>query len=208
MKKIGFTGFIVAGALLLLSSCAPVATTPPRPSDGTIYDQHGNPIYVPNPQMPEQPVPGMEPTGDVATAERRTNENGPQPAPEPPPRIGSGGNGRSQDGHLIAAVSPLREQAREQMDRGEYDRALATAERAIRIDGTNPELWQLMARIQIKREEFAQAEQLARKSNMLAGNNDSLRAENWRIIADSHSGRGDRSQADEARRTAKRLEGR
>ncbi|MFP4307410.1 MAG: tetratricopeptide repeat protein, partial [Desulfococcaceae bacterium] len=94
------------------------------------------------------------------------------------------------------------------MDRGEYDRALATAERAIRIDGTNPELWQLMARIQIKREEFAQAEQLARKSNMLAGNNDSLRAENWRIIADSHSGRGDRSQAEEARRTAKRLEGR
>jgi Flp pilus assembly protein TadD len=155
--------------------------------------------------MPE-PAPRTEQPADIAGAGTPEPEASP---PKPPPRIGGGNaGGRSGDGHLIAAVSPLREQAREQMDRGEYDRALATAERAIRIDGTNPELWQLMARIQIKREEFAQAEQLARKSNMLAGRNDSLRAENWRIIADSHSGRGDRSQAEEARRTAKRLEGR
>jgi tetratricopeptide (TPR) repeat protein len=207
MKAFGFTGIFAAGALLILSSCAPVATAPPRTSDGVIYDAQGNPIYVPNPQMPEQPVPDAEGSADISEAERREREAA--PAPKPPPRIGGGNaGGRSGDGHLIAAVSPLRERAREQMDRGEYDRALATAERAIRIDGTNPELWQLMARIQIKREAFAQAEQLARKSNMLAGNNDSLRAENWRIIADSHSGRGDRSRADDARRTAKRLEGR
>lgn len=205
MKNSFFAALLVTGVLIALSGCAPTATAPPRPSDGTIFDADGNPIYVPNPSMPEIDSE-TEPAPDIAGADTTEPETSP---PKPPPRIGGGSaGGRSGDGHLIAAVSPLREQAREQMDRGEYDRALATAERAIRIDGTNPELWQLMARIQIKREEFAQAEQLARKSNMLAGNNDSLRAENWRIIADSHSGRGDRSQAEEARRTAKRLEGR
>lgn len=202
MRRTFVPGLFVAAVLAALAACAPVAPAP-RPSDGTIYDARGNPIYVPNPRMPDR-TPTE--TGSFPEEESRPGEPVPErPEPTPPPRIGAG-PGTGDDGYLIAAVSPLTRQARDQMDRGEYDRALSTAERAIRIDGTNPELWQLMAHIQLKREEFGQAEQLARKSNLLAGNNDSLRAENWTIIADSYSGRGERSRAEEARKTARRLE--
>lgn len=200
MKHSFFAGLVFIGVLIIFSGCAPPVTAPPRPSDGTIYDANGNPIYVPNPPMPEQ-RPDAAPPPDRAGTGREAPET---PSPEPPPRIGAG-DGGSGNGHLMAAVSPLREQAQEQMNRGEYDRALATVERAIRIDSTNPELWQLMAQVQLGRGEYDQAEQLARKSNLLAGNNDSLRSENWTLIADSYSARGERKRAEDARRTARRL---
>ena len=199
-----FPTLLLAGALLAFSGCAP--SPGPRPgTDGVVYDSHGNILYDPRPGIPERPADSAPPE---AEAPDRPAPPDPmeRPSPEPaPPRIGAGPSADA-DGHLIAAVSPLAQRAREQMERGEYDRALSTAERAIRIDGTNPELWQLMARIQLERGEYDQAEQLARKSNQLAGNNHSLQAENWHIIADAHAARGERSRAEDARKTARRLE--
>jgi len=126
----------------------------------------------------------------------------------PPPRIGAElpADNPPADDHLIAAVSSLAEQAEDQLSTGQVDRAFSTAERAIRIDSNNPELWNLLARIQMERSNFDQAEQLARKSNLLSRGDRALQARNWRIISDSFQERGETEAAKAALRKAWELE--
>ena len=93
------------------------------------------------------------------------------------------------------------------MEMGQLDRAFATAERAVRIDPYNAKLWNLMARIQFKQENYSQAEQLAKKSNLLAKNDDrALKSMNWKIIAAVLSQRGQEEQAGEALQQAQEYE--
>ena len=103
---------------------------------------------------------------------------------------------------MLYEVITLADQARAEMVRGELDRAMATAERAVRIDSSNPDLWHLMAQIQLEKENYTQAEQLARKSNLLAKNDRSLQSENWKIIAISLEKRGNIDAARDAMRRA------
>ena len=110
------------------------------------------------------------------------------------------------DDNLIAAVSSLEDRAERELSTGQVDRAFATAERAIRIDPKNGELWNLLARIQMERSNFIQAEQLARKSNLLSRGDRALQARNWRIISDSFGERGETAAAKEALRKAWELE--
>ncbi|MFP4350598.1 MAG: tetratricopeptide repeat protein, partial [Desulfococcaceae bacterium] len=102
--------------------------------------------------------------------------------------------------------SSLAEQAEAELSTGQVDRAFSTAERAIRIDPNNPKLWNLLARIQMERSNFAQAEQLARKSNLLSRGDRALQARNWRIISDSFQERGETEAAKAALRKAWELE--
>jgi hypothetical protein len=52
-------------------------------------------------------------------------------------------------------------------------------------------LWQELARVRLGQGQYRQAENLAAKSNALAGDAKGLRAENWRIIGQARSRRGD-----------------
>jgi len=130
------------------------------------------------------------------------------PQPKPAPRIGSQDNSEPmpEDGHLLAAVTPLADQAEQQMEMGQLDRAFATAERAVRIDPYNAKLWNLMARIQFKQENYSQAEQLAKKSNLLAKNDMTLKSVNWKIIAAVLSQQGKEEQAGEALQKSREYE--
>lgn len=81
-------------------------------------------------------------------------------------------------------------QAEDQIDSKEPQAAFATLERGLGIDAQDPVLWHLMAKVQLIQGNFEQAEQLAKKSNLLAGHNLALEKKNGQIIDKSLALRG------------------
>ena len=102
------------------------------------------------------------------------------------------------------AVVALLDQSRTQASSGRLGEASASLERALRIEPRNPALWQELARIRLDQGQFREAENLAAKSNALAGENRGLRAGNWRIIGQARTSLGDLQGAREAFERAER----
>ena len=117
-------------------------------------------------------------------APEREPEPQPEPAPEAPPPVVS-----SQKENI--AVAGLMDSARSASASGDLAGAAASLERALRIEPRNPRLWQELARVRLKQGQFAQAESVAARSNSWAADDRGLRAENWRLIAESRRARGD-----------------
>jgi Tfp pilus assembly protein PilF len=103
-----------------------------------------------------------------------------------------------------AAVASLVQSARTDADAGRLASAEASLERALRIDPRNPRLWQQLAGVRLQQGDYAQAEGLAARSNSWAGQDNVLRAENWRLIAEARRARGDATGAREALENAER----
>jgi len=97
-----------------------------------------------------------------------------------------------------SAVVALSEAARTDAAGGKFDAAVASLERALRIEPHNPALWQDLARLRLEQGQYQQAEGLAARSNGWAGDDKALRAENWRIIGQARLKRGDYSGAQTA----------
>ena len=102
------------------------------------------------------------------------------------------------------AVVALLQKSQSQSSAGQLDAASASLERALRIEPRNPVLWQKLARVRLEQKDYLQAENLAAKSNALAGKDRRLRSENWRIIGEARSKRGDRVGAKAAFERAER----
>ncbi len=102
-----------------------------------------------------------------------------------------------------AIVASLTKKAKKQIKADEMDKAFSNIERAIRIDSSDPNLWNMLANIQLKRGNIEQAEQFARKSNLLAIYDKSLRKKNWLIIAEALNKKGFIEEAKQAELRAK-----
>jgi tetratricopeptide (TPR) repeat protein len=100
------------------------------------------------------------------------------------------------------AVVALLENAEEQQRTGQYDSAAATLERALRIEPDNAHLWHELAKVRLRQQQWAQAEQMAMKSLRLATGDRLLAAANWRLIAAARQGSGDLAGSREAERQA------
>jgi predicted Zn-dependent protease len=88
--------------------------------------------------------------------------------------------------------------AGQQAAAGDFDRAAATLERAVRIEPTNAALWHDLGEVRYRQGEFSQAESMAVRSNSLAGSEYRLQARNWRLIERARAGRGDLAGSDAA----------
>jgi len=77
----------------------------------------------------------------------------------------------------------LAKRADQQIKANDLMAAAATLERALRIEPNNATLWSRLAEVRLRQGDKAQAEQLALKSNGLAGGNGALKARNDQIIA-------------------------
>jgi cytochrome c-type biogenesis protein CcmH/NrfG len=115
----------------------------------------------------------------------------PEPAPVPP----------SEN----VAVAGLMRGASADAAAGRLGKAADSIERALRIEPRNPRLWQELARVRLTQHEYAQAENLAARSNSWAGADNALRAENWRLIARAREARGNAEGARTALESAERL---
>jgi len=115
-----------------------------------------------------------------------------EPAPAPAAATGS------------VAVASLVTSARADAAAGRLVQAAASLERALRIEPRNPHLWQELARVRLRRGDYAQVESVAARSNSWAGGDSRLRAENWRLIAQAREARGDAAGARAALEAADR----
>jgi tetratricopeptide (TPR) repeat protein len=97
-----------------------------------------------------------------------------------------------------SAVVALMDSARADVAGGKPDAAVASLERALRIEPRNPRLWQELARLRLQQGQYQQAEGMATRSNTWAGDNRILRAENWRLIGEARLKRGDHQGAQAA----------
>ena len=97
-----------------------------------------------------------------------------------------------------SAVVALMDTARADIANGKLDAAVASLERALRIEPHNALLWQELSRLRLQQGQYIQAEGLAARSNGWAGSNKALRAENWRIIGEARLKRGDHQGAQAA----------
>jgi cytochrome c-type biogenesis protein CcmH/NrfG len=112
----------------------------------------------------------------------------PTPEPAPPP---------------VAVPAPppsssRQESARADAAAGKLATAAASLERALRIEPRNPRLWHELARVRARQGQHAQAENVAVRSNSFAGDDRALRAENWKLIAETRNARGDKEGARQA----------
>jgi predicted Zn-dependent protease len=97
-----------------------------------------------------------------------------------------------------AATAALLREADDALGAGESERAASILERALRVDSGDPVLWSRLADVRLRQERWEQAEQMARKSNQLASQDERLRRRNWHIIAHARRMRGDEAGARDA----------
>jgi Tfp pilus assembly protein PilF len=126
-------------------------------------------------------------------------EQKPESTPEAPPVVTAPPAQRES-----VAVAGLMDSARASAASGDLSAAAASLERALRIEPRNPRLWHELARVRLKQGQHAQAESVAARSNSWAGEDKALRAENWRLIAESRRARGDSEGAQAALEQANR----
>ena len=81
-----------------------------------------------------------------------------------------------------SAVSVLLADSREQLSADNYGSASRSVERALRLQPKNPRLWHQLALIRFQEENWQQVITLARKSNSLSGDSDSLQRANRELI--------------------------
>lgn len=103
------------------------------------------------------------------------------------------------------AVAMLWDRAEKARRNGNLELAVSSIERALRLAPNDPILWSRLAELRLRQKDFAVAENLAAKSNALAGNYRLLRYRNWLIIAAAREHRGDTKGAQLARRRAERI---
>ncbi len=159
-------------AALVLTGCqslfGPPVSVPPR---------SGPPSGTAQPS-PQTPTPPGQPPAPVPTP----------PTPSAPPK----------EFRLSAASTALVKQGRAQSLKGEYPAAIATLERALRIEPDNPLVWLELGQTHLSAKNAPQAESMARKAIALATGNPALQASGWRLVGDAYRARGRDLDATEA----------
>ena len=103
---------------------------------------------------------------------------------------------------LSPAVSALVITANQSSKSGDVESAAATIERAIRIEPRNAELLYKLAVLRLKQSKPVLAEDLAKKSALLAGKDNTLKKNCWLLIAHAKDMQNDSVGANEARAKA------
>lgn len=210
-KRYSVRFVLVFSVLLGLAGCA----MPPSPRGGApVVDRSIRPVPPP-PQVEVQPLPQPEPivaqeySGAQPNALPRTPEQMP-PGSGSPPQTGGvqtttpSSTEMSRQGN--PAVVALLDSAEGHVANEAWDKAAADLERALRIEPRNAGIWHDLAQIRLQQRQYEQVESLASKSNSLAGNDNFIRARNWRLIAIVRRAQGDEAGAYAAEAQANVLE--
>ena len=104
------------------------------------------------------------------------------------------------------AVVALLDNADQYAAAGQNSRAVASLERAIRIDPKNPVLWHKLGYLHLQEKNWVQAIAMAKKSNVLAVHDRSLQARNWQIIASARESLGDTEGSQQAMEMVRKLQ--
>lgn len=100
------------------------------------------------------------------------------------------------------AVLALMDDADRSYLAGNYQSAVGSIERALRIEPRNPLLVYKLAAVRLKQGQPGLAENLAKKSALLADRNIAIKRRSWLLIAEARRKQGDHYGAAEAEKTA------
>ncbi len=99
-------------------------------------------------------------------------------------------------------VESLLRESRDLQGKGDIAGAVASMERALRIEPRNAYLWNRLAHLRADQNQGARAAEIAAKSISLAGADAKLKADNWRLIAQIKRDSGDVNGATKAEHEA------
>ncbi|MEW6764501.1 MAG: tetratricopeptide repeat protein [Pseudomonadota bacterium] len=196
-------------AILSLAAFALAACSPAPSVRQSIDRPVAKPLPTPQPAVPGEPVVRTLPGGGLkespltarplpqvappaTPAEPLTTQVERAPVAELPMAAESVPESASAPAQLaLATPAPtggpaamaLAKRADQQIKSNDLMAAAATLERALRIEPNNASLWSRLAEVRLRQGDKAQAEQLALKSNGLAGGNAVLKARNEQIIS-------------------------
>ncbi len=154
---------------LLLAGCITAPPRAPQPAPPP-----------PAPSAPSAPLPSAQPLPRPLPPPGKVVRPGAPPSAAPSVDAGVSPPQPAATGSLVALADA-------QTAAGDYPSAAAHLERALRIRPQDPVLWQKLAWLRLQNGEFDQAASLAARSNSLAGNNATLRAQNQRIVDMAHA---------------------
>jgi predicted Zn-dependent protease len=152
---------------------------------------------------PVKKNPELAPVEDRSTALSADNI-GNNDIRYPSGRAGSYNAGESMQGASPALVALLH-RAQTEADTGRRNAAVATLERAIRLEPKNAVLWHRMAMLKLEQGEWHQASTMASRSNSLTNGNHALQVLNLKIIILAREQTGDTNGATEAKRKLEAL---
>ena len=121
---------------------------------------------------PEAVSPSSKPATPSTTSEAQPSNAASSPAEEKGPVE-------------PAVIVALLEESAASRSSGDLDNAVASLERALRIQPRNPRLWHELARVRLEQGEPALAEELARKSSALAEDNEGLITANQQLMEEA-----------------------
>lgn len=170
---------VFASLALLASGCASTAPQPP-------------PQELP---LPPRAVPEEAPAEPEAVDPPQDSAPGEQPTPEDIPQLA-----------LNPAVLVLASQADLAYQAGDWDQAVATLQRALRISPGEALLWSRLAAVRYRQGEDTLAMELARKAIDLAGDRPTLQAANWRLVGAAGARSDNVEVMDEARQALSELD--
>lgn len=171
-------------AILLALLCLQIGCTEPyrRHRPAPVYGQHSGGA---------QTAVTTEPLQDTAPLSGEPIELSPvQPRPAP----------RSSP-----AVVALLDEAERSSKSGNLEGAVATVERALRIEPRNPHLVYRLAELRLQQGKPRLAEDLAKKSALLSAGNPALKKRCWLLIAEARKLQGNVQGAAEAGSKANRI---
>lgn|SRR5690554_264505 len=137
-------------AIALLSGCA----SHMGPTSGAPVEDSDTSVRVPGQQTPAQPSRTDNKQNPNQDAEDNRGWRVIEPTPEPD---------APAQGRTNSAVDALLQQGRTQYQGGDYNRAIASAERALRIDRRNPAVYLLLAENYQRLGNSEQAQQFAQQ---------------------------------------------
>src|SRR5262249_40185168 len=149
-------------------------------------------LFGPPVSTPPGPAPR---SGTAQPAPQTPTPPAQSPAPVPPPPAPPA---PTREFHLSAASAALVKQGRAQSLKGAYPAAIATPERAQRIEPDNPLVWLELGQVHLSAKNPQQAESMGRKAIALATGNPVVQANGWRLIGDAYRSRGRDLDATEA----------
>ena len=160
--------------------------------DGAIHSADSGIPKIIEVQAPSRPLLMPTPlptTGIIPKFETPTPPPAPAPAEFKPAESTTS---------MSPAVSALLATANQNSKSGDMESAAATIERAIRIEPRNGELFYKLAVLRLKQSKPVLAEDLAKKSALLAGKDNTLKKNSWLLIAHAKKMQGDTTGATEA----------
>ena len=194
-KASTYTAPILAALGLVLAGCASSTGAPRAPVE------EGGPPHLPHktPATQQTLTPPFEGRAELGASQpsARSSDTGRDTVSRRSPVLTPPSPG--------PAVVALLETAERQQAEGQLASAAASLERALRIEPQSAWTWYRLAVVRFTQGRLEQAEQLARRSDALAGKDNEVRARNWRLIALIREHRGDQAGAKAARQRAQAL---